>query len=348
MRGIPEGTDDRLSNPPSEMDERMPEVNQTIKETTAPATQDAVVACSDDSCEAAAQQKEIDLDGNGSQQQVVGHKEMDLIKEPSSQQEVADEDEDLPDEESRSSVVSRAMAVPAGSETTLTSALEDRTAPIEVTTALAVETPLENQRTSPPPSSEVTAAQQNAEQTRVPKDAKEACSTAAEKETENTVDNTAKAHHSTPAPPSPKLRVAKQNPPAPRKEHRTDITQDIDDFLKELSLNDTTANDIISQLNNEENKDIKDKPIYLITSLAGGGFHMPSRTNRLATILTANQIVFQYRDCGSDDDARHWWKKQAKGRTLPAIMVGNSIVGNWQEIEEANEEWRVRGICGLE
>lgn len=87
----------------------------------------------------------------------------------------------------------------------------------------------------------------------------------------------------------------------------------------------------------------KQEPVYIYTSLAGGGFHMIPRTNRLATILQANKIEFTYRDLGTDAEARKVWKTFSRGRTLPAVVRGcDTIVGNWEEIDEFNEEYRVR------
>ncbi|AGO09996.1 AaceriAAR006Wp [[Ashbya] aceris (nom. inval.)] len=153
-----------------------------------------------------------------------------------------------------------------------------------------------------------------------------------------------------PLPNSPKLSAAHPNsaePTAAPASARHDITKEIDDFMLELGLTDDSATKLLATLDAEASSELKNKPVYLLTSLAGGGFHMPSRTNRLATILTANHIDFQYRDCGSDDAARSQWKRQGRGRSLPAIMVGDSVVGNWHEFDEANEEWKVRQLCGL-
>ena len=105
--------------------------------------------------------------------------------------------------------------------------------------------------------------------------------------------------------------------------------------------------------NTEEEEDVirssdivkmnESEPVYLYTSLAGGGFHMVPRTNRLATILQANRIEFTYRDLGTDDEARKVWKTYGRGRMLPAVVRGrDTIVGNWEEMEEFNEDYRTR------
>jgi hypothetical protein len=90
---------------------------------------------------------------------------------------------------------------------------------------------------------------------------------------------------------------------------------------------------------------LKDEPVYIFTSLAGGGYHMPQRTNKLATILTGNRIPFTYRDLGTDEEARNVWRRYSKGRMLPGVVRGkDDIIGNWEEIEEANEDYKVREL----
>ncbi|UCS22486.1 uncharacterized protein HLK63_K10395 [Nakaseomyces glabratus] len=107
--------------------------------------------------------------------------------------------------------------------------------------------------------------------------------------------------------------------------------------VKETPQNTIKASDIIKA--NEE------LPVYIYTSLAGGGFHMIPRTNRLSTILTANRIKFEYRDLGTDDEARKVWKTYGRGRTLPGVVRGrDDIIGNWEEIEEVNENYGLRDL----
>ena len=86
------------------------------------------------------------------------------------------------------------------------------------------------------------------------------------------------------------------------------------------------------------------QPIYIYTSLAGGGFHMVPRTNRLSTILTANRISFTYRDLGTDQEARTVWKTHAKGKQLPGLVRGTDVIGNWQDVEDANEEYSLENL----
>ena len=88
----------------------------------------------------------------------------------------------------------------------------------------------------------------------------------------------------------------------------------------------------------------EDEPVYLLTSFAGG-FHVTTRTNRLVTILTANRIKFEYRDLGTDEEAKKVWRRYSGGKTLPGIVRGkDDYIGNWEDIEEANEDYRVRSM----
>ncbi|KAI5964530.1 hypothetical protein KGF57_001022 [Candida theae] len=93
----------------------------------------------------------------------------------------------------------------------------------------------------------------------------------------------------------------------------------------------------------EIRKHLESQPIYIFTSLAGGAQIIP-RTNRLATILQANGIKFEYRDLGTDEEAKKIWRRQANGKTLPGVVRGDDYVGNWQEVDEANEEYQVKDL----
>ncbi|GAV54486.1 hypothetical protein ZYGR_0AM00240 [Zygosaccharomyces rouxii] len=98
--------------------------------------------------------------------------------------------------------------------------------------------------------------------------------------------------------------------------------------------------ELLRDLESERRKE----PVYIFTSLAGGGFHIIPRTNRLATILQANRIEFSYRDLGTDPQARNLWKAHASGKQLPGLVRGSDVVGNWQDVEDANEEYRLEQL----
>lgn len=93
-----------------------------------------------------------------------------------------------------------------------------------------------------------------------------------------------------------------------------------------------------------EKMTFEDEPVFLYTSFAGG-FQVTTRTNRLITILTANRVKFEYRDLGTDEEAKKVWRRHSAGKTLPGIVRGkDDFIGNWQDIEEANEDYRVRSM----
>ncbi|KAL3232301.1 Uncharacterized protein RNJ44_04217 [Nakaseomyces bracarensis] len=145
-----------------------------------------------------------------------------------------------------------------------------------------------------------------------------------------------------------------------------DILDETDKLLEELNfVDDSEINAMLSSLDNKSSQSNKktvkndantiktsdiakaneDLPVYIFTSLAGGGFHMIPRTNRLATILTANRVKFEYRDLGTDDEARKVWKTYGRGRTLPGLVRGrDDIIGNWEEVEEVNENYGLRDL----
>lgn len=132
--------------------------------------------------------------------------------------------------------------------------------------------------------------------------------------------------------------------PFPTAENNSPPTQQ--DFPQTSAL-DAETEAILKGLDNPEEllrdleSDRRKEPVFIFTSLAGGGFHIIPRTNRLATILQANRIEFSYRDLGTDPQARNLWKAHASGKQLPGLVRGSDVVGNWQDVEDANEEYRL-------
>lgn len=147
------------------------------------------------------------------------------------------------------------------------------------------------------------------------------------------------------------------------REFKSILDQDTEELLQKLEMMDNSdLSKLLGSLESDATKsrtaeasntlrmaDIrhenKKKPIYIYTSLAGGGFHMMPRTNRLVTILTANRIEFTYRDLGTDAEARKVWKLYSKQKSLPGIVRGrDEFIGNWQDIEDANEDYKLREL----
>ncbi|WEJ93258.1 hypothetical protein PSN45_000720 [Yamadazyma tenuis] len=93
----------------------------------------------------------------------------------------------------------------------------------------------------------------------------------------------------------------------------------------------------------ELRKHLESQPVYLFTSLIGG-MQIIHKTNRLQTILKANEIQFTARDLGTDDEAKKIWRRYSNGKTLPGIVRGDDFIGNWEDFESANEEYRVREL----
>lgn len=94
----------------------------------------------------------------------------------------------------------------------------------------------------------------------------------------------------------------------------------------------------------EQKMTFEDEPVYLYTSFAGG-MQVASRTRRMETILAANKIKFQYKDMGTDPQAKRIWRTFSQGKALPGIVRGkDDFIGNWEDIEEANEDYAVRQL----
>lgn len=93
----------------------------------------------------------------------------------------------------------------------------------------------------------------------------------------------------------------------------------------------------------ELRKHLESQPVYLLTSLIGG-MQIIHKTNRLQTILKANEIEFTARDLSTDEEAKKIWRRYSNGKSLPGIIRGDDFIGNWEDLEEANEEYRVREL----
>lgn len=101
--------------------------------------------------------------------------------------------------------------------------------------------------------------------------------------------------------------------------------------------------DDISVLPEELRKHLQSLPIYLFTSLAGG-MKIIQKTNRLATIMQGNGIKFEYRDLGTDEEAKKLWRRYAQGKLLPGVVRGDDFIGDLTYIEEVNEEYRLHEV----
>lgn len=116
--------------------------------------------------------------------------------------------------------------------------------------------------------------------------------------------------------------------------------------IKSSAVGATAENDDLSDIDvtpEELRKHLESQPVFIFTSLAGG-MQIMTKTNRLTTILQANGVKFAYRDLGTDEEAKKIWRRQANGKTLPGVVRGDDLIGNWQEIDEANEEYKLHEL----
>lgn len=137
--------------------------------------------------------------------------------------------------------------------------------------------------------------------------------------------------------PAPDMPDTAQNVTHESDSAKSALDRETEELLRELEQ--TNPHALSARAYNET------LPIYIYTSLAGGGYHMIPRTNRLATILTANRVTFEYRDLGTDPHARSVWKTHAAGKTLPGVVRGDrDVIGDWQDIDDANESYALRDL----
>ncbi|KAG7665648.1 uncharacterized protein J8A68_000854 [[Candida] subhashii] len=129
-----------------------------------------------------------------------------------------------------------------------------------------------------------------------------------------------------------KEKSVKEEVPLEEEPNKTDAAPDADDSIDDLEISPE-----------EIRKHLESQPIYLFTSLAGG-MQITNRTNRLVTILTGNGIKFTYRDLGTDEEAKKIWRRYGQGKTLPGVVRGDDVIGNWHDIDEANEEYRLNEL----
>ncbi|KAK9493795.1 hypothetical protein V1508DRAFT_73421 [Lipomyces doorenjongii] len=91
----------------------------------------------------------------------------------------------------------------------------------------------------------------------------------------------------------------------------------------------------------------EDSKVYIYTSFTGGGMfgrNIMTATNRLVLILRSNNIGFEIIDLATNEQAKKLWARSSKGKKLPGIVKGKDIVGNYEDIEEANEYGEVQQL----
>ncbi|KAK9364802.1 hypothetical protein V1509DRAFT_572298 [Lipomyces kononenkoae] len=97
----------------------------------------------------------------------------------------------------------------------------------------------------------------------------------------------------------------------------------------------------------ESNDDDTKSPIFIFTSFSGGGTfgrNITTATNRLELILKANNISYELVDLATNEQAKKLWARSSRGKKLPGVVKGKDIVGNYEDIEEANEFGEVQQL----
>ncbi|KAK9389558.1 hypothetical protein V1515DRAFT_271150 [Lipomyces mesembrius] len=91
----------------------------------------------------------------------------------------------------------------------------------------------------------------------------------------------------------------------------------------------------------------EESKIYIYTSFTGGGMfgrNIMTATNRLVLILRSNNIGFEIIDLATNEQAKKLWARSSKGKKLPGIVKGKDVVGNYEDIEIANEFGEVQEL----
>lgn len=82
--------------------------------------------------------------------------------------------------------------------------------------------------------------------------------------------------------------------------------------------------------------------LYLYMSLTSGSLGMTTATSRLESMLKGAKVNFKVVDLAIDEAARKAWRWKAGNRKLPALVRDGDIIGDYGQIEEANEIGRLR------
>ncbi|KAF1981017.1 hypothetical protein K402DRAFT_467872 [Aulographum hederae CBS 113979] len=90
----------------------------------------------------------------------------------------------------------------------------------------------------------------------------------------------------------------------------------------------------------------KSSQLYLFTSLTAGSSHIITATSRIETILKANRLPFTYVDTATDESAKKLFQRRARGKKLPLLVKEGYIIGDLDEIEEANEFGELKEMVG--
>lgn len=79
-------------------------------------------------------------------------------------------------------------------------------------------------------------------------------------------------------------------------------------------------------------------PVFIYTSLASGTHHMIPETRRLAALLDAHAITYEYVDLATNARSKRIWKYRNKtDRKLPGLVRDDLVVADLRDVEKWNE-----------
>ncbi|RPB27648.1 hypothetical protein L211DRAFT_846403 [Terfezia boudieri ATCC MYA-4762] len=86
---------------------------------------------------------------------------------------------------------------------------------------------------------------------------------------------------------------------------------------------------------------------FLLTSLTSGQSAIITATSRLELLLITMKVPFVAVDVATDEKARLLWKRRGNGKRLPVVVHDGVVLGNFEDMEQANEWGELKQTLGI-
>ncbi|KAF8429001.1 hypothetical protein EV426DRAFT_205142 [Tirmania nivea] len=86
---------------------------------------------------------------------------------------------------------------------------------------------------------------------------------------------------------------------------------------------------------------------FLLTSLTSGQSAIITATSRLELLLITMKVPFVAVDVATDEKARLLWKRRGNGKRLPVVVHDGMVLGNFEDMEQANEWGELKQTLGI-
>ncbi|KAJ3165014.1 hypothetical protein HK101_000321 [Irineochytrium annulatum] len=90
------------------------------------------------------------------------------------------------------------------------------------------------------------------------------------------------------------------------------------------------------------------KGVTIYVSSVSGNLFAKKATTRVLDILAARKIDATEVDISTDEEAKEYMFSKSGKKTLPQIFVEGEFKGTLEELDEANEDGRVKEFLGVE